>query len=168
MDLKILSLAHGILFLVISISGSAGYPAVPSAACLGAARLCPATSRAGRICGGSDQGKHADRLMLRQWLKLKLWSSVVDPDPGLVRSETCSRIRIRKKSFRIRNEFEVKQLWKTDNIWQFLDKNAQLKNISIKSVYLVCNLTHVQDGNTKVKFMLRILETSWNHNTAMK
>jgi hypothetical protein len=34
--------------------------------------------------------------------------SVMDPDS--VEAETFSRIRIRKKSFRIRNEFEVKLL----------------------------------------------------------
>jgi hypothetical protein len=37
----------------------------------------------------------------------------VGPDPDPVRFETLSRIRILKKSFRIRNEFEVKILWKT-------------------------------------------------------
>jgi hypothetical protein len=33
-----------------------------------------------------------------------------------------------------------------------------LKNYSLKRLYLVtiCNLTHLQDGNTNVKFMLRI------------
>jgi hypothetical protein len=32
--------------------------------------------------------------------------------------------------------------------------------ISLKCLYLViiCNLTHLQDGKTKVEFMLRILE----------
>jgi hypothetical protein len=34
------------------------------------------------------------------------------------------------------------------------------KKISFQSLYLViiCNLTHLQDGNTKVKFTLRIIE----------
>jgi hypothetical protein len=33
------------------------------------------------------------------------------------------------------------------------------KKVSLKSLYLVmCNLTHLQGGNTIVKFMLRILE----------
>ncbi len=67
---------------------------------------------------------------------------------------------------RIRNEFEVKLLWKTDKICQFLKKNAQFKKnsffswkISLKSLYFVimCNLAHLQDGITKVKFVLRIL-----------
>ncbi len=30
---------------------------------------------------------------------------------------------------RIRNESEVKIFWKTDKIWQFLNENAQFKNI---------------------------------------
>ena len=30
---------------------------------------------------------------------------------------------------RIRNESEVKIFWKTDKIWQFLNENAQYKNI---------------------------------------
>jgi hypothetical protein len=40
------------------------------------------------------------------------------------------------------------------NIHSFFSKNVT------KSLFLVtiCNLTHLQDGNTKVKFMLRILE----------
>ncbi len=46
---------------------------------------------------------------------------VVDPDMDLVGSETFSRIRIREKSFRIRNEFEVKLLWKTDKFDCFLN-----------------------------------------------
>jgi hypothetical protein len=31
---------------------------------------------------------------------------------------------------------------------------------SLESIYriMICNLTHLQDGNTKEKFMLRILE----------
>jgi hypothetical protein len=36
--------------------------------------------------------------------------SVVDPDPDPAGSETISRKPIRKKSFRVRNEFEVKLL----------------------------------------------------------
>ncbi len=40
------------------------------------------------------------------------------------------------------------------NISYFLQKN-------LKSLYLftICNIIHLQDGNTKVKLMLRILET---------
>ncbi len=54
-------------------------------------------------------------------------------------SETFSRIRIRirirknhsgfrSRQPRIRNEFKVKLLWKTDKIWQFFNKNAPFKN----------------------------------------
>ncbi len=101
---------------------------------------------------------------------------VPDPDPNPVGSKPSSRvrirIRIRKKLYRIRIRaapdqkwIEVKLLWKTDKIWQFLNKNAQLKNFSVKKIspknlYLVTmsNLAHLQDGNTNVKFMSRILE----------
>ncbi len=104
-------------------------------------------------------------------------SSAGDPDP--VGSKTFSRIRIRLRiqknnsgssQLRIRNEFSVKKLiWKTDKIWQFSTKMLNLKykflfikKNSLKSLYLViiCNLTHLPDGNIKVKFMLRILEKS--------
>jgi hypothetical protein len=60
-----------------------------------------------------------------------------------------------------------KLIWKTDVIWQFLNKNTQLKKykflckkISLISLDLdiICNLTNLQDKKTKVKFMLRILE----------
>ncbi len=63
--------------------------------------------------------------------------SVVDPDLVPVGSETFSRIRIRKKLFRIRNEFWVRLLWKTDKIWQFLNKNTQFKNLilSVKKYF---------------------------------
>jgi hypothetical protein len=37
----------------------------------------------------------------------------------------------------------------------FLSKEIYLKNLYL---VIICNLTHVQDGNTKVKLMLRILE----------
>ncbi len=63
----------------------------------------------------------------------------------------------------------LKKNYSENWIWQFLNKNAQFKNInsfflshkkSLKSLYLVilCNLTHLQDVNTKEKFLLRILE----------
>ncbi len=83
--------------------------------------------------------------------ELKLTSlpdSVVDSDP--VGSETFSRIRIRK-------EFQYLTSGK-------LDKNHNLKvqipsqgKNSLKRLYLViiCNLTHLQDGNTKIKFMFK-------------
>ena len=56
-------------------------------------------------------------------------SSGVDPDGY----ENFSRIRIREKSFqiRIRHEFEVKLLWKTDKIWQFLNKKILKIKIQI-------------------------------------
>jgi hypothetical protein len=54
---------------------------------------------------------------------------VVDPEPDPVESETV-RIQILEKSFRIRNEFEVKLLWKTDKIWtNFLTKLLKKKFI---------------------------------------
>ncbi len=65
---------------------------------------------------------------------------------------------------------ELKLLEKTDKIWQFLNNGVQLKNIitfsskkiSLKSlpVYLVIiyNLKYLNDGQPKVKLMLRILE----------
>jgi hypothetical protein len=62
----------------------------------------------------------------------------VDPDP--VGSETFRKIRIRIQirekdhygsgQLRIRNEFEIKLLLKTDKIRQFLNKNAQFKDIN--------------------------------------
>ncbi len=60
-------------------------------------------------------------------------TSVVDPD--LVGSESFSRIRIRKKSFRIQAAQDLKWIWsKTTSEklinGQFLTKNAQLKNIN--------------------------------------
>ncbi len=70
----------------------------------------------------------------------------MDPDP--VGSETFSRIRIR-----IGKKFLF------------------IKKIPIKSLYLViiCNLTYLQEGNTKVKFMLRIFEKfMWGPDTDPK
>jgi hypothetical protein len=55
----------------------------------------------------------------------------------------------------------------SDKIWQFFNKNAKFKTIysfikknSLKSLFLVIisSLTHLQNGNTKIKFMLIILE----------
>ncbi len=45
-----------------------------------------------------------------------------DSDPDTEKNHSGSG------QLRIRNEFEVKLLWKTDNIWQFLNKTAQFKN----------------------------------------
>jgi hypothetical protein len=63
------------------------------------------------------------------------------------------------------NEFDTKLLCK---IWQFLNKNAQYKNVnnflstknSLKAYTFMFNLTNLHDenGNTNVKFMSRILE----------
>ncbi len=81
-------------------------------------RISIKMSKIGIITKASDKNNHR--------------RSVVDPDP--IGSDTFCRIKIqiwiRKNHsgsgwLRIRNEFEVKLL--TDNIWQFLNKNAQLK-----------------------------------------
>ncbi len=75
-----------------------------------------------------------------------------------------SRIRIRKnhsgsKQLQLPNVFEVKLFWKTGKIWQFLNKNAQLKTINsfLSKKYspeslnfvIMSNLTHLQGRNTK-------------------
>ncbi len=63
---------------------------------------------------------------------------VVDPDPNPVGSEIFAGSPDPEnvipdpsssvsEQLRIRNEFEVKLLWTTGKIWQFLGKNAQLK-----------------------------------------
>ncbi len=63
-------------------------------------------------------------------LRADSMSSVVDPDP--VGSETFSRIRKNhsgSEQLQLWNDFEVKLLGKTGKIWQFLNRDAQLKNI---------------------------------------
>ncbi len=81
--------------------------------------------------------------------------------------KTFSRIRIRKNipdsdlKYEFSDNMEKIDNFSTKmlnlNIYKFL----YIKNVP-KSLYLViiCNLTHLQDGNTKVKFMLRRLEKS--------
>ncbi len=75
-----------------------------------------------------------ERIQFFDYLFLGL-TSLVNPDP--VGSETFSRIQIQNnhswsgsEQLRIQNEFEVKLLWKTGKIWQFLNKNDQLQNIN--------------------------------------
>jgi hypothetical protein len=90
-----------------------------------------------------------------------------------VGSETLKRIRIWNRSgknhsgsefgqLRIRKEFEVKLHQKQIKFDKFSTKmlNLKTKKISLKSLYLVTifNLTHIQDENTEVKFMLRIVK----------
>ncbi len=91
---------------------------------------------------------------------------------------------------RIRIAPDPKWIWskkyseKLIKFLQFHNKNSQLKNVnsfykknSVKGLYLViiCNLTYWQDGNTKVNFMLRIIdkfhegsETNWKEGYASK
>jgi hypothetical protein len=78
-------------------------------------------------------------------------SSVVDPDPA--RSETFCTVRIRK------DHFESGQLWLKNNFSTkvfnlkyklLLIKNVSKNLLSRHTVPVICNLTHVQDGNTKV------------------
>jgi hypothetical protein len=67
--------------------------------------------------------------------------------------------------YRVYHAIESKLLWKTNKVRQFLKKYIWysipfLKKDPLKSLYLfvICNITHFQDGNTKVKFMLKNLE----------
>jgi hypothetical protein len=113
------------------------------------------------------------------FVDLKLWKqlfiflgdSVVDPDPYEDVSKTSRRIQKNHSGsgqLWIRNKFEGKLPWKTDTFDNFSNKMLILKNINSffskkkfpEKLYLViqCNLTHLEDGNAKVKFMLRILE----------
>ncbi len=70
-------------------------------------------------------------------------------------------------SRRIWNEFETKLIWQTDKNMAISQKNAQFKKynsffpkIPLQSLHLVvvCNLTHLQDGDTKVMSYVSILE----------
>jgi hypothetical protein len=82
--------------------------------------------------------------------KRTMRSSVVDPDPSDLKLLEGAR----SEQLRIRKEFEVKLLWKTDHIWRFLNKNAQFinknsflsKKYSRTKLVIMHNLTHLQDG----------------------
>ncbi len=101
------------------------------------------------------------------WIRIRIRS---DPNFLAGSGYGSGKYHSGSRQLRIRNEFELKLLWKTDKIWQYFNKNAQFENVNsflskqnyLKSIYLVIiyNLTHLQDGNTKVKFMIRLLENS--------
>ncbi len=56
---------------------------------------------------------------------------VVDPDPGSDPKHLAgSKSDTDLEKLILDPEFEVKLLWKTDKIWQFLSRNAQIKNIN--------------------------------------
>ncbi len=56
----------------------------------------------------------------------------MDPDPKPVGSETFSRIWIRKKSFRIRNEFEKLRKWR-EHKGNILAKNVRKNSVRIRN-----------------------------------
>ncbi len=81
-------------------------------------------------------------------------SGKTNPDPDISESEINLKQNYSKKLIKIK---------------LFLNKMFNLKNVNsffleinpLKSLYLVVirNLTHLQDGNSKVKFVLKIVET---------
>ncbi len=86
-------------------------------------------------------------------------ASAADPesDPDLLAGSRFGKKHSGAEQLQIRNEFEIKLLWKTDQIWQFSLQNYSFKkNINsffakkyyLKSLYLViiCNLTLTKTG----------------------
>ncbi len=61
------------------------------------------------------------------WIRIRS-----DPNLLAVAGSGYGSIKILSGSgqLRIWNEFEIKVLWKADKSWQFLNKNAQIKNIN--------------------------------------
>ncbi len=108
--------------------------------------LCLAHRRSKHTCSHFSWSRS---FQIRNLAGSRYGSGKIIPDPVQLRN---------------RNKIEVKLFWNTHKIWQFLNKNARFKNIIsfffMKSLHLVIvgNLKHLQDGNTKLKSMLKILE----------
>ncbi len=100
------------------------------------------------------------------WIWIRIWS-----DQKLLAGSGSEKHHSGSGQLWIRNEFEKRKEYsgKLIKFDYFSRKMVNLKlqvpfyqknfpNKLIQYIVIVCNLTHLQDGNTKEKFMLRILE----------
>jgi len=81
------------------------------------------------------KGGSGSKTVVKCWIR-NPHGSMYNPVGSETSSRIQIRIRIRKKTFQIwiapDPKWKWRLLWKTDKIWQFLNRKAQLKNINTK------------------------------------